>query len=595
MISAVELPEARGRSRRDIVSSRRDFVKTGLQALLLGLMRRPGMAAPLSTSLFTQAAEVGLSPALSGSRPFLSLPRRPDSVLVGGLPFASVFFGDPWSYSEIPFHSGETVHPGGVPPAPTESVDIAIVGGGLSGLATAYLLRHRRPVVFELRDRFGGVSQGEIWEGTSYSQGGAYFITPDEGTWLESFYRELGMDRAERTSAGDADPMEIAGVIHDDFWTTAAGLPPDEADAIRRYAEMVLTFTERYPDIPLDETQDNGWILDLDQRSLKDDIEARLGRPAPPLLAAGIQSYCYSSFTAGWEVISAASGWNFLAAEEFGRWVCPGGNAWVTDRLWGELVKEYGRGGRGDLSRLRPGTRAVDVRFAGDGRVQVTYKDAGGGFHALLANKVVMACSKHIAKYMLPELPSIDPEKANAMYQVTTNPYVVANVLLDAPIQRDFYDLFLLGDGDFPRNEGEVSAHSRVTDVLNGHFARRSSVPRSVLTLYWPLPWAWARFTLIDREPAWSDYAGRLAPQIDGILALLDVPRASVRQVRMTRWGHAMPIAYPGFIASGTAQQVRRPIRDRIYFVNQDNWSLPAFETCLLEAKTWADVLDGNP
>src|SRR5262249_39387426 len=269
-------------------------------------------------------------------------------------------------YSEIPFHQGETTYPGGMPPSPSESVEIAIVGGGLSGLTTAYLLRHRRPVVFEMRERFGGVSMGEGWDGTSYSQGGAYFITPDEGTWLESFYRELGMDRVERTSEGGVDPMEIAGVIHDDFWTTAAGLPPEEVEAIHRYAEMVTYFTENYPDIPLDETADNAWILELDRRTLKDDIDARLGGPAPPLLAAGIQSYCYSSCDAGWEQISAASGWNFLAAEEFGRWVCPGGNAWVTDRLWSLLVKEYGRGGGDDLARLRPGTRAVDVRLAQD-------------------------------------------------------------------------------------------------------------------------------------------------------------------------------------------------------------------------------------
>jgi len=238
--------------------------------------------------------------------------------------------------------------------------------------------------------------------------------------------------------------------------------------------------------------------------------------------------------------------------------------------------------------------RAVEVRLTKDGRARVTYKDASGGFHALLANKVVMACSKHIAKYMLPELQTIDPEKAGAMFQVATNPYVVANVLLDAPIEREFYDVFLLGNGDFPRNEGEVSEHSRVTDVLNGYFARRSSAPRSVLTLYWPLPWAWARFTLIDREPAWTDYANRLAPQIDAMLATLNVPRASVRQIRMTRWGHSMPIAYPGFIANGTAELVRRPVRDVIYFVNQDNWALPAFETCILEAKTWTDVIDAQ-
>ncbi|NJS14289.1 MAG: hypothetical protein HC788_06275, partial [Sphingopyxis sp.] len=62
--------------------------------------------------------------------------------------------------------------------------------------------------------------------------------------------------------------------------------------------------------------RDNAWILALDERSLKEDIEARLGVPVPRLLAAGIQGYCYSSFDAGWESISAAAAWNFLAAEE---------------------------------------------------------------------------------------------------------------------------------------------------------------------------------------------------------------------------------------------------------------------------------------
>jgi hypothetical protein len=554
-------------------------------------MRRPAAAAFLSGG-----SDAGPTPqALDASRPFSQLPRRPPSVLVQGLPFAEGFFGDPWPYAQIPFHTGENDFPGGEPPAPTESVDVAIVGGGLSGLATAYFLRHRRPVVFELRSRFGGVSQGETWDGTDYSMGGAYFITPDPGSFLEGFYRELGLDHAERFNPGGEDPMELNGILHDDFWT-GAGLPPEEAQAILRYAEIVSYFAdESYPDIPLDDSQDNGWILELDGRTLKADLEERLGMPVPPLLAAGIQSYCYSSFDAGWDRISAASGWNFIAAEEYGRWVCPGGNAWVTDTLWRKLVHEYSRPGRAnDLDRLRPGTRAVDVRLAADDRVQVTYKDAEGGFHSLLANRVVMACSKHIAKYVIHDLEALDPDKYNAMVAVTTHPYVVANVLLDARISARFYDAFLLGDGDFPMTEPEVEANSRVTDMLDGSYARRGRPPQSVLTLYWPLPWTWARFTLIDASTAWQDYANRLAPQVANMLSILNVPAGSVEQIRMTRWGHAMPIAAPGFIADGTAQNVRRPFGERVYFVNQDNWALPAFETCVLEAKTWSDEIDAS-
>src|SRR5262249_29828109 len=119
---------AHGRKERH-VTSRRDFMKTGLQALLLGLMRRPGLTAPLTSGLFAQDVLSAVPPALWGSRPFLEVPRSPESILVNGLPFAAGFCGDPWSYSEIPFHQGETTSPRGMPPSPSESGGIPTLCG----------------------------------------------------------------------------------------------------------------------------------------------------------------------------------------------------------------------------------------------------------------------------------------------------------------------------------------------------------------------------------------------------------------------------------------------------------------------------------
>jgi hypothetical protein len=45
-----------------------------------------------------------------------------------------------------------------------------------------------------------------------------------------------------------------------------------------------------------------------------------MGMPMTPLLRQW-QSYFFSSFDAPLEEISAACGWNFVAAEEGGRWV----------------------------------------------------------------------------------------------------------------------------------------------------------------------------------------------------------------------------------------------------------------------------------
>jgi len=515
------------------------------------------------------------------------------SVMVKGMPFAPGFTGDAFPDGVIPFHSGESVFPGGVPPEPTEVVDVAIAGGGLSGLSTAYLLRHRRPVVFELHDRFGGVSRGEEWAGTRYSLGGAYFITPDKGTFLDAFYRELGLDEHYRLSDGD-DPVELNGEVLEQFFA-GVGVPKGDVPAFLEYAAIVKYYAEEsYPDIPLDPKKDNAWILALDTISLKDDLAARMKSPMPELLASAIQAYCFSSFDLSWDRLSAASGWNFIAAEEFGRWVLPGGNAWLVQTLWERLTGLYCRGDEKmgpTPERLRPGWRVVDVRPGEKGLVQVTSRGPGGALRSLLARTVVMACSKHICKYILHDLESVDPERMQSMHAVGTHPYLVANVLLDAPIERDFYDLFLLGDGSLPLSHERTTGNVPVVDALNGHFARVDPLDRSVLTLYWPLPYSTAMFGLIA-DTAWQDWAGALVAQIQRILDVFKVPASAVRQVRMTRWGHAMPLARADFIAGGHPDRLRAPYLGRVYFVNQDNWSLPAVETCLLEAQTFAAEID---
>jgi hypothetical protein len=76
---------------------------------------------------------------------------------------------------------------------------------------------------------------------------------------------------------------------------------------------------------------------------------------------------------------------------------------------------------------------------------------------------------------------------------------------------------------------------------------------------------------------------------------MLKVSDTKVKQIRMTRWGHAMPIHAQGIIKSGICEEVRRPTMDeRLYFVQQDNWALPAVENCLLDAKHYTDIISDS-
>jgi hypothetical protein len=500
--------------------------------------------------------------------------------MVNGLPFDSWFTGDDFSGPDtIPFHAS---YQGPMPPA-TEEVDVAVVGGGISGLATAYLLRHKRPVLFELRPRFGGNAFGERWRQTQYSLGSAYVITPDPGTFLHKIYHQLGLHKVTRVDF-PPDPVELQGQIEEGFWS-GAGFSPQEQFAFQRYAEVVSYMANKaYPEIPLlSDPPAKAAVLALDQQTFRANLEGQMGTPLTPLLAAGVQAYMYSSFGAGMDEISAASGWNFVAAEEFGRWVFPGGNSYMAWALWKRLRRVEQTGPSAQPAMLREECRVVDVR-RDDERYKVTWIDAAGNAHALRAHFVVMAGSKHICKYVLHDLAEIDPDKFAAMQQIETMAYVVANVLLDQPIHRDFYDLFLVGDQSFPMTPAAFEMASRPVDVLDGNYALPQSTPRSALTFYWPLPWFTARFGLIANSP-WQTYAQALTPSVQFALGLLQVPQSSVRQIRMARWGHAVPLAKPSIIAGGTAEELLRPFDHQVFFVNQDNWALPAIENCLLDAE----------
>jgi len=515
--------------------------------------------------------------------------------VIEGYPFAPGFLGDDFPNAEIPFHRVENQFPDDRLPEATETVDVAVVGGGLGGMAAAYLLRHRRPVVIELHERFGGVAQAEEWEGIPYSMGGAYFITPDKGSFLERFYHELGADRVYRLDEGE-NPVELNGKIVRGFWDPQSR-PKEERAAFARYAEIVAYFVEKYPEIPLPEGKDNQWILDLDTRSFREDVEQRMeGIAIPESLAAGIQAYFYSSFNAGWEEISAASGWNFVAAEEFGRWVCPGGNSYLIKAMWEELAKlDKGRAPECSGRHLRAGCRVVDVRLAGESKVQVTYKDRDGGFRSLFARRVVMACPKHLMQYIMPTFRKHEEDRLAAIHQVNTRAYVVANVLLNERVDPSVYDLFLLRGGVYPCNDAEAEAWGLAADALNGGYAAGKPKPdaprRGVLTVYWALPQNHGRFQLIDTG-SYERFAERLAPQLDEMLPVFGLGRKDVEQVRMARWGHAMPLAAPGLIAGGVTDRIRAPIGERIYFVNQDNWALPAVENTLLDAEHFAGIID---
>jgi hypothetical protein len=62
-----------------------------------------------------------------------------------------------------------------------------------------------------------------------------------------------------------------------------------------------------------------------------------------------------------------------------------------------------------------------------------------------------------------------------------------------------------------------------------------------------------------------------------------------VKHIRMSGWGHAMVIPTPGLISSGVPQRASAPHHDRIFFAQQDNHAMSAFEVAFAAAMAARD------
>ena len=593
--------------------SRRAFLHTGLAAvgamLALPASRAAGAASRLSSlathsnlagwggtsSAFGDLSSSPLYTPVPASAPILRLNGFGGAGVgpiehISGLPFSPVWYGDEFPSGGLPFH---------VPESPRqwatldEHVDVVVIGGGLSGLATARALMLGAPadangsatrggkdwVLFELRSRMGGVASGESWNRIPYSLGSAYFMVPDKGDAFDQLYTDLGVWDHARVDKGTGFQLEYQDAIIQDL---CQGCSPEEQKALQAYQAAVQVFANRaYPNIPWANDRERAYAQQLDQQTFRGAVEQICGRSIPPLLHKSLQAYCYSSFGVGWDELSAAAGWNFIAAEEFGRIVLPGGNAGLATMLWNDLVRAPLRpNGR---ARMRAGCMVTDIKLVPQG-VMLAWRDPTGRTHTMGARHVVYTGPKHVFRHMMQDISEIDPDKSDAMNSVFTVPYVVANVLLNTRVPRDFYDLFLVHDRAFPDSPEACQVDRRITDAVYGGFAvARSHAEADVLTLYWPLPWHTSRFTVVQ-EAQWRDYATLGAPQIGRMLSVLGMAPHHVECVRLARWGHAMAYAPIGTYSGDLCPTLRRPVADRIWFASQDTWMLPAVETCLTEA-----------
>lgn len=473
---------------------------------------------------------------------------------------------------------------GGKVPDPTEKAPVVVIGGGMSGLFSAYRLKKFLPIVLERADRFGGVSRGESWRGIDYSIGAAYLGAPEEGSPLDQLFKELDLNRLVKMAPED-EPVSYKGKVFNHFFKgdTDPNVASQGAILEKYFVDVLESKNGRvYPEMPPENDAQLAAVKELDKLNFRDHIKKVLGSDTVhPHLDTWFEHYSWSTFGASYREISAAIGVNQMAAE-FGKVaVLPGGNSAIAEALLRKLKKTVGS------ERIRARAVVFQVKVVDDG-VWVSY-ERDGQVKTILAESVIFACPKYVISRVLQGL---EPERARVIRRLRYNSYLVANVLLNQKVPSNFYDLYLLGDGKINGRDIQGSSdEDRCTDVVNATYAKEDG-KSGILTLYRPFPYLNGRAQIYSGG-AYLKYRKELIDQIENdILPSLGIPATAVAGIRMTRWGHPMPVAQPGLIQNGSADLLQKPIVDKIYFVNQDNWLNPCIETAFGEAQKWAPLLE---
>ena len=471
-------------------------------------------------------------------------------------------------------------------PSVTRRCAVAVVGGGVAGLAAARALQ-RAGVddvhLFELEDQAGGNSRGHAIAGMACPLGAHYLPLPGpDAHEVSELLHEVGLLRSVggRTVADERhlchSPQERLWV--DGQWIEGL-LPPAEPGSARarqyqRFSALVVeaSRTLRFT-IPswragwtaghaaLDALPFAQWLLNqgLDDTGLRWHLDYA----------------CRDDYGAGIDTVSAWAGLHYFASRHGFRapgddaadtrdavFTWPEGNAWLTRRLAAPL---------GD--RLHPASLVTRVEASKHG-VALDVKKAQRE-ERWLAQQVIIALPLHVAVRIVAQPP---PALVEAGALLAHAPWLVANLHLRAPLTDKpgappSWDNVLVD----ARTPGKAGPALGYVDAM--HQSLHPAPGPTVLSAYWAFgdgdraSRARQRQALLD-EP-WQSWSSRV---VDDLARAHPDLRAKTARVDLMRYGHAMAIPTPGVRGNAALQALARPGAGRLHYAHADLAGYSIFE-----------------
>lgn len=387
--------------------------------------------------------------------------------------------------------------------------DVAVIGAGLAGLATARHLRSRgrHPVVFESTDRVGGRQRSSELGGTVIEEGAVFFGKqyPNLWRWVTAFgldselktYDTVAMRpiEAQRSGVKARSPRLLAG---SPLSALARELPRREKLKLLRTMAGIAPRGGQLRRM-LGNDVSSPWLHRLDTMTAARWLDDKVGaRFTSSLTSPLIESLSFADATE-WSALGALMLMTFSASPKLNAIL--GGNDRIARGIAEELDVHTGTSATG----ISPDPSGVTVELTN-----------GSSSSALRFRDVVVAVPGPVAAMLL------SGELARAVGSIRYSSSVVPAIVTDSPLEvpaASFYE----ADGHNP-----ISGLTIERPLADGPILCFANV-RS--------PW---REDVLDGSD--EDAIGLLTEVIERGTGVHPVPRAS----KVIRWRNSVPVGEPG-------------------------------------------------
>jgi phytoene dehydrogenase-like protein len=410
---------------------------------------------------------------------------------------------------------GHEMRNGDIPPFPNASqrqVEFVIIGGGMSGLASAYYLKDHDFLLLEQYKELGGHARGSSYHGIGYSYGAAY-VGDDDDDELHHLIAALGLNPIKLDPSKNSWRFEkswISGVYGDKgaFYQQFKRLKEMAQPVLRELAKTESLIPLESASLrTLDQTPFTSCLTGYDQN-----------------FVALLDSVLKSEHCLGVQRSSALAGYCVLE-DVFGRSnVFPGGNG----ALSAAIVQRLDKSGS---DRCISGAFVWSIEVKDNG-VSIVYSTRDGAVHRVNAGAAVVATPPMVSARILT---GIEDKAKATMLSFKYGSYLVANLLLKKKAFDGAYDNVVAPPFTF----SDVVVAEKVYQ-LSGQYQKDMG---SVLTVYQPYePGSRGRPDLLGGDR--NRFAGSIADQFEQLSPGIG---SQIEEIVLTRWGHAMVVPNIGF------------------------------------------------